>query len=84
MAAPIPWTSATDPIDWDVIGINWDTAAKANSGTYGALAHQAMSGEGALSPEITFGALSDQSNTGVLSLEATSIFGSLGDIASGG
>ena len=83
-AAPIPWSSATSPIDWDVIGINWNTAAKANSGTYGALSDQAMSGEGALSPEIVFGALADQSNTGVLSLEATSTFGSLGDISSSG
>ena len=30
-AAPIPWSSANTPIDWDVIGINWNTAAKANS-----------------------------------------------------
>ena len=83
-AAPIPWSSATSPIDWDVIAINWNTAAKANSGTYGALSDQAMSGEGALSPEVVFGALADQSNTGVLSLEATSTFGSLGDISSSG
>ena len=30
-AAPIPWNLANDPIDWDVIGINWDTAAKSES-----------------------------------------------------
>ena len=66
MAAPIPWSSANSPIDWDVIAINWNTAAKANSGTYGALSDQAMSGEGALSPEVSFGALADQSNTGIL------------------
>ena len=30
-AAPIKWTQATSPIDWDVIAINWNTAAKANS-----------------------------------------------------
>ena len=30
-AAPIKWSSANTPIDWDVIGINWNTAAKANS-----------------------------------------------------
>ena len=31
MAAPITWAQATSPIDWDLIGINWNTAAKANS-----------------------------------------------------
>ena len=83
-AAPIPWSSATAPIDWDVIAINWNTAAKANSGTYGALSDQAMSGEGALSPKVSFGALADQSNTCILSIAATSTFGSLGDISSSG
>tara|TARA_B100000949_G_C14123243_1_gene383480 strand:- start:145 stop:639 length:495 start_codon:yes stop_codon:yes gene_type:complete len=83
-AAPIPWSSATAPIDWDVIGINWNTAAKANTGTYGALSDQAMSAEGALSPEITFGALADETATGILSLSASGAFGSLGDISSGG
>ena len=34
--APIKWTQATSPIDWDNIGINWNTAAKANSISIGA------------------------------------------------
>jgi len=83
-AAPIPWTSATTPIDWDVIAINWNTAAKANTSTYGALSDQAMSGEGALSPEVSFGALADQSNTGILATSGSGSFGALGDISSSG
>jgi hypothetical protein len=83
-AAPIPWTSATTPIDWDIIAINWNTAAKANSGTYGALSDQAVVAETALSPAITFGALADQSNTGILSLSDSVAFGALGDISSSG
>jgi len=83
-AAPIPWSSANTPIDWDVIGINWNTAAKANTGTYGSLADQSVSGEGSLSPEISFGALADQSNTGIKSMEATGAFGALGGISSSG
>ena len=79
-AAPIPWSSATSPIDWDVIAINWNTAAKANSGTYGALSDQAMSGEGALSPEVVFGALADETATGILSLSASGAFGLLKEI----
>ena len=83
-AAPIPWSSANSPIDWDAIGINWNTAAKANSGTYGALADQSIIGEGQLSPEVVFGALADQSNAGILSTEKTIAFGSLGGFSSSG
>ena len=83
-AAPIPWSSATAPIDWDVIAINWNTAAKANTGTYGALSDQAMSGEGALSPEVSFGALVDETATGIMSTSGSVTFGSLGDISSAG
>ena len=42
-AAPIPWSSANTPIDWDVIGINWNTAAKANSISIAAEGDVAMS-----------------------------------------
>lgn len=42
-AAPIPWNLANDPIDWDVIGINWDTAAKSESETFAASVTQAVS-----------------------------------------
>ena len=84
MAAPIPWNQAKTPIDWDVIAINWNTAAKANTGTYGALSDQAITGETALSPQITFGALADQPTTGLLSISASGAFGSLGGIASTG
>ena len=84
-AAPIPWSSASAPIDWDVIAINWNTAAKANTATYGALSDQAVTGEGSLSPEVVFGALADQSNTGIKSMDATASLGALGDdSASGG
>jgi len=48
-AAPIPWSSANTPIDWDIIAINWNTAAKANTGTYGALSDQAVAAAGAKS-----------------------------------
>ena len=83
-AAPIPWTSATTPIDWDLIAINWNSAAKANTGTYGALADQAVVDESALNPSITFGALADQTNTGILLIPTTGAFGALGDISSTG
>ena len=33
MSAPIPWSEAGSPITWSTIGINWNTAAKANSVT---------------------------------------------------
>ena len=83
-AAPIPWSSATSPIDWDVIGINWNTAAKTESPSYGMLAEQAATSESALSPSISFGVLADQSNTGILSIGTTGAFGALGDISSAG
>jgi len=84
-AAPIPWTSATTPIDWDIIAINWNTAAKANSGTYGALTDQTVAAEGKLSPSISFGVLADQSNTGILNPILTSgTFGALGGTSSSG
>ena len=35
-AAPIKWTQATSPIDWDTIAINSNTAANANSISIGA------------------------------------------------
>ena len=83
-AAPIPWSSANTPIDWDVIAINWNTAAKANTGTYGALADQAMVDESALNPSVIFGALADQTNTGILLIPTTGTFGALGDISAAG
>jgi len=83
-AAPIPWSSANSPIDWDAIGINWNTAAKANTGLYGVLSDQAVISENSLSPQISFGALADQSNTGILSTEETIAFGSLGGFSSSG
>ena len=83
-AAPIPWSSANTPIDWDVIAINWNTAAKANSGTYGALADQAVTVESALSPSITFGVLADQANTGILSIGTTGTFGALAETSGSG
>jgi len=83
-AAPIPWSSANTPIDWDLIGINWNTAAKANTGTYGALADQAVTVESALSPSISFGVLADQANTGILSIETAGTFGALGETSGSG
>ena len=84
-AAPIPWSSANTPIDWDVIAINWNTAAKANTGTYGALADQAVAGEGSLSPEISFGALADQANAGLFNpLPTAGTFGALGGTSAAG
>ena len=83
-AAPIPWSSATSPIDWDVIAINWNTAAKANTASYAALSDQAMSGEGSLSPEVSFGALADETATGIMATSGSVTFGSLGDISSSG
>ena len=83
-AAPIPWSSANTPIDWDVIGINWDTAAKTESPSYGVLADQATTVESALSPSISFGVLADQSNTGILSIETAGTFGALGETSGSG
>ena len=83
-AAPIPWSSANTPIDWDIIAINWNTAAKANTGTYGVLADQATTAESALSPSISFGVLADQANTGILSIGTAGTFGALAETSGSG
>ena len=43
MTAPIKWEQATSPILWSNIGINWNTAALGNSGTFAANVGQTLS-----------------------------------------
>ena len=63
-AAPIPWSSANTPIDWDVIGINWNTAAKANSISIAAEGDVAMSERVAKIESISMGVDAGQTLVG--------------------
>ena len=56
MTAPIKWEQATSPILWSNIGINWNTAALGNSGTFAANVGETHSEEQGIGFSITFGA----------------------------
>ena len=54
--APIPWSEATSPILWSNIGINWNTAALGNSGTFAANVGETLTVEQGIGFAITFAA----------------------------
>ena len=56
MTAPIKWEQATSPILWSNIGINWNTAALGNSGTFAANVGETHTEEQGIGYSITFGA----------------------------
>ena len=56
MTAPIKWEQATSPILWSNIGINWNTAALGNSGTFAANVGETHSEEQGIGFNVTFGA----------------------------
>ena len=56
MTAPIKWEQATSPILWSNIGINWNTAALGNSGTFAANVGETHTDEQGIGFTITFGA----------------------------
>ena len=56
MTAPIKWEQATSPILWSNIGINWNTAALGNSGTFAANVGETHVDEQGIGYSITFGA----------------------------
>ena len=56
MTAPIKWEQATSPILWSNIGINWNTAALGNSGTFAANVGETHIEEQGIGFTITFGA----------------------------
>jgi len=55
MTAPIKWEQATSPILWSNIGINWNTAALGNSGTFAANVGETHVDEQGIGYSITFG-----------------------------
>ena len=56
MTAPITWAEATSPILWSNIGIDWNTAALGNSGTFAANVGETHTDEQGIGFTITFGA----------------------------
>ena len=56
MTAPIKWEQATSPILWSNLGINWNTAALGNSGTFAANVGETHVDEQGIGFSITFAA----------------------------